>query len=119
MPFVQPYENLLAGFQSHVVTKEITVAPNQELSVGEVFELNSSGQAVAPALPLDPTKVYGIMADPVASGVNPVKSVYYAAGEFNKYKVILPDTADYSAYEQSLRKIGIFLNDVVRAEEAY
>lgn len=119
MPNVQPYENLLAGFQSHVVTREIIVAPNQELSLGQVFELNAEGQAIAPAAPLDPTKAYGIMADPIATDIAPKKSVYYAAGEFNKYKVLLPAEADFKAYDQALRKIGIYLNDVVKAEEVF
>lgn len=119
MEFVQPYENLLAGFQSHVVTREIIVAAGQELSLGEVFELNEEGQAVAPAAPLDATKAYGIMADAIATAGEPKRSVYYAAGEFNKYKVILPEEADFKTYDQALRKIGIFLNDVVKAEEAY
>lgn len=115
--YVQPYENLLAGFQSHVVTREIIVAPNQELSSGQVFELNEEGQAVAPVVPLDASKAYGIMADPIATVGTPQKSVYYAAGEFNKHKVILPATANFKEYDQALRKIGIFLNDVVKAEE--
>lgn len=119
MAFVQPYENLLAGFQSPVITKEIIVAPNQELSSGQVFELNEDGQAVAPAAPLDATKSYGIMADPIATESEPKKSVYYASGEFNKHKVILPESGDFKAYEQALRRIGIFLNDVVKAEEEY
>ncbi|GEN83621.1 hypothetical protein SLU01_19330 [Sporosarcina luteola] len=119
MEIVQPYENLLAGFQSHVVTREIVVAPNQELSLGQVFELNAQGQAVAPTEPSDASKAFGIMADAIATGGTAKKSVYYAAGEFNKHKVILPDDADFNAYDQSLGKIGIYLNDVVKAEEAY
>lgn len=113
---VQPYDNLLAGFQSHVVTREVIVAPNQELSVGQVFELNEEGQAVAST---EAEKAYGIMADAIATGATAAKSVYYAAGEFNKHKVILPVDAEFAKYDQSLRKIGIFLNDVVKAEEAY
>lgn len=113
---VQPYDNLLAGFQSHVVTREIIVAPNEELSLGQVFELNEEGQAVAST---EADKAYGIMADAIATGDTEAKSVYYAAGEFNKYKVILPVDADFKAYDQALRKLGIFLNDVVKAEEAY
>lgn len=119
MEYVQPYENLLAGFQSHVVTREIVVAPNQELSLGQVFELNDDGQAVAPADPFDATKAFGIMADAIATDGIAKKSVYYAAGEFNKHKVILPAGANFKEYDHSLRKIGIFLNDVVKAEEVY
>lgn len=119
MEVVQPYENLLAGFQSHVVTREIIVAPSQELSLGQVFELNAEGQAIAPADPLDVSKAYGIMADAIATGSSAKRSVYYAAGEFNKYKVILPTEAVFKDYDQALRKIGIFLNDVVKVEEAY
>lgn len=113
---VQPYDNLLAGFQSHVVTREVIVAPKQELSLGQAFELNEEGQAVASTVP---ENVYGIMADAIATGESAAKSVYYAAGEFNKYKVILPVDADFKKYDQALRKLGIFLNDVVKAEEAY
>src|SRR5690606_18554444 len=100
----------------HVVTREIIVAPNQELSLGQVFDLDLEGQAIASS---DPLKAFGIMADAIATGAMATKSVYYAAGEFNKYKVILPAEADFKAYDQALRKIGIFLNDVVKAEEAY
>lgn len=116
--FVQPYENILAGFQSHVVTREIIVAPNQELSLGQVFELNADGQAIAPVSdPLDPTKAHGLMADAIATGATAQKSVYYAAGEFNKYKIILPAGADFKKYDQALSNKGIYLNDVVRTEE--
>lgn len=117
MPFVQPYENLLAGFQSQVVTREIIVAANQELSSGQVFEVNNEGQAIVPvSSPADPTLAYGIMADAIATGAAPKKSVYYAAGEFNKYKVILPVDADFKAYDQVLQGKGIYLNDVVKVE---
>lgn len=111
------YENILAGFQSNVVTKEVIVAPNQELSLGQVIELNEAGQAVTPVDPLDATKAYGIMADAIATGATPRKSVYYAAGEFNKYKIILPTAAVFQEYDIALRNKGIYLNDVVRAEE--
>lgn len=113
---VQPYDNLLAGFQSHVVTREVIVAPNQELSVGQVFELDENGQAIASTTA---ENAYGIMADAIATGPSAEKSVYYATGEFNKYKVILPVDAEFKSYDQALRKLGIFLNDVVKAEEAY
>ncbi|MFX3673293.1 MAG: hypothetical protein ACE3JQ_02430 [Paenisporosarcina sp.] len=112
------YENMLAGFQSHVVTREITVAANQELSLGQVFELDANGHAIAPvSAPLDPKLVHGLMADAIATGATTKKSVYYAAGEFNKYKVILPAGAVFKDYDIALRNKGIFLNDVVKAEE--
>lgn len=117
MAEVFEYENILAGFQSHVVTREVVVAINQELALGQAFELNAAGEAVAPVAPLDPTKVHGLMADAIATGSTPRKSVYYAAGEFNKHKIILPLDATFKDYDVALRNKGIFLNDVVRAEE--
>lgn len=111
------YENILAGFQSHVVTREIIVAPNQELALGQAFELNEAGEAVAPTEPLDASKVHGLIADAIATGSVARKTVYYAAGEFNKHKIILPAGAEFKDYDVALRNKGIFLNDVVRAEE--
>lgn len=117
MTEVFQYENILAGFQSHVVTREIIVAANQELALGQAFELNEAGEAVAPTEPLDASKVHGLIADAIATGVTPRKTVYYAAGEFNKYKIILPAGAVFKDYDVALRNKGIYLNDVVRAEE--
>lgn len=115
--YQQPYENLLSGFQTPVVTKDIIVATNEELAAGQVFALNEQGQATATIATAD--KVYGIMADAIATSGEPRPSVYYAAGEFNKYKVLLPKEAVFVEYEQALRKLGIYLDSAVKNEEDY
>lgn len=117
MARVLEHENLLAGYQSHVVTEEIIVAPEQELSVGQVFALNASGQAVAISDALTANDVYGIMADAVATAAGETKkAVSYAAGEFNANKIILPADADVVAYRVSLSKKGIYLRSAIAAD---
>lgn len=118
MPILE-HENLLAGYQSPVVTEEIVVAINQELSVGQVFALNASSQAIAITDPLDAAAdtVYGIMADAVATdGTTTKKAVCFVAGEFNSSKIIIPDTAKLSAYKKALREKGIYLRSAIAAD---
>ncbi len=116
MPVLE-FENLLAGFQSDVVTEPIIVAPDQELSVGQIFELNTSGQAVAMKLDSVATEVYGIMADAVATASDETKAaVGYKRGEFNARKIIFPDGVDNVAYKKALSNIGITLRNTVPAD---
>lgn len=116
MPTLE-YENLLAGFQSDVVTEPIIVAPEQELSVGQVFGLNKNGQAVSMNTESVATDVYGIMADAVATAVDETKAaVGYKRGEFNARKIIFPEGADASAYKKALSNMGITLRNTVPAD---
>lgn len=111
------YENLLAGYQSHVVTEEIIVAAEQELSVGQVFALSDENKAVAISGDLTAANVYGIMADAVATAADETKkAVCYVAGEFNANKIILPADADAAAYKAALRNKGIFLRSAIAAD---
>lgn len=115
MPVLE-HDNLLAGFQSDVVTEPITVAAEQELSVGQVFALNANGQAIAMTGASNATDVYGIMADAVATAVGETKeAVCYKRGEFNVRKIILPSGADAVAYKKSLSNIGITLRNTILA----
>ena len=110
------YENLLAGFQDSVVTEPITVAAEQELSVGQVFALNAEGEAVAMTEANTATEIYGIMADAVATAAGETKAaVCYKRGEFNSRKIILPTDGDAIAYKKALSNIGITLRDTIAA----
>lgn len=116
MPILE-FENLLAGFQSDVVTEPIIVAPKQELSVGQVFALNESGQAVSMKAESTATDVYGIMADAVATATDETKAaVGYKRGEFNARKIIFPEGANAVAYKKALSNIGITLRNTVPAD---
>ncbi|WP_342471631.1 head decoration protein [Metasolibacillus sp. FSL H7-0170] len=113
---VLEYENLLAGFQDNVVTEPVTVAAEQELSVGQVFALNTEGEAVAMTGASTATDVYGIMADAVATAENETKAaVCYKRGEFNARKIILPSGGNAVAYKKALSNIGITLRDTIAA----
>ena len=113
---VLEYENLLVGFQDNIVTEPITVAAEQELSVGQVFALNAEGQAIAMTGSSTATEVYGIMADAVATTTDETKAaVCYKRGEFNARKIILPDGGDAVAYKKALSNIGITLRDTIAA----
>lgn len=113
---VLEYENLLAGFQDNVVTEPITVAAEQELSVGQVIALNAEGEAVAMTGASTATEVYGIMADAIATAAGETKAaVCYKRGEFNSRKIILPSDGDAVAYKKSLSNIGITLRDTIAA----
>ncbi len=111
------YENLFAGSVQPVVTESITVAASQELVLGQVVELDASGNAVAPSgETIDPTKAYGIMAAPVTTEAAETKeSVVFLTGEFNQDKIIIPDGEDLADYKLALRKLGIFLKLAVKA----
>lgn len=110
------HENLLAGFQDNVVTEPITVAAEQELSVGQVFALNADGEAIAMTGASTATDVYGIMADAVATAVSEKKAaVCYKRGEFNSSKIILPSGGNSVAYKKALSNIGITLRDTIAA----
>ncbi|MER1986585.1 MAG: head decoration protein [Solibacillus sp.] len=113
---VLEYENLLAGFQDNVVTEAVTVAAEQELSVGQVFTLDEQGQAVAMTAGA-PTEVYGIMADAIATTAGETKAaVCYKRGEFNARKIILPEDSDVIAYKKALSNIGITLRNTISAD---
>lgn len=117
MARVLEHENLLAGYQSHVVTEEITVAAEQELSVGQVFALNAANEAVVVSEELTAADVYGVMADAVATSAGETKkAVCYVAGEFNANKIILPTDADVAAYKVALRNKGIYLRTAIAAD---
>lgn len=114
---VLEFDNLLAGFQSDVVTEPITVAPGQELSVGQVFALNAEGQAIAMTTESNATDVYGIMADAIATATDETKeAVCYVRGEFNARKIIFPEGANQVEYKKALRNIGIILRNTVPAD---
>lgn len=113
---VLEHENLLAGFQDNVVTEPIIVAAEQELSVGQVFALNVTGEAIAMTTESAATDVYGIMADAVATASGETKAaVGYKRGEFNARKIILPMGGDKVAYKKALSNIGITLRDTIAA----
>lgn len=115
MPVLE-HDNLLAGFQSDVVTEPITVAAEQELSVGQVFTLDTSGHAVTMTKDSTATDVYGVMADAVATSAGETKAaVCYVRGEFNARKIILPVDGDAIAYKKALSKNGITLRDTIAA----
>lgn len=117
MARVLEHENLLAGYQSHVVTEEIVVAAEQELSVGQVFAKNAEGEAVVLASPLTSADVYGVMADAVATAaLETKKAVCYVAGEFNGNKIILPADANAVEYKAALRNKGIYLRSAISAD---
>lgn len=113
---VLEFENLLAGFQDNVVTEPITVAAEQELSVGQVIALNAEGEAIAMTGASNATEVYGIMADAVATAAGETRAaVCYKRGEFNSRKIILPSGGDAVAYKKALSNIGITLRDTIVA----
>lgn len=113
---IMEYDNLLVGFQSEVVTEPVTVAANQELSVGQVIALNTDGQAVAMTKD-DANEVYGIMADAIATGENETKvAVIYKRGEFNARKIILPEGANKIELKKALSNIGIILRNTIPAD---
>lgn len=111
------YENLFISSTLTIVTEEITVAESQNLSRGAVFELNASGQAVVPTgAPIDPTKVYGIIAETTVTGAAETKkSIAYLTGEFNRDAIIVPAGVTVADYKVPLRKLGIFLKSAVKA----
>lgn len=114
---VLEFDNLLAGFQSDVVTESITVAAEQELSVGQVIALNATGEAIAMTGASTATEVYGIMADAVATAAGETRAaVIYKRGEFNSRKIILPDGSDAIAYKKALSNIGITLRNTIAAD---
>ncbi|MED3876202.1 head decoration protein [Lysinibacillus capsici] len=114
--YVLEHENLLAGFQDKVVTEPIKVAPEQELSVGQVFALDAKGEAVAMTKESVVTEVYGIMADAVATAAGETKAaVCYKRGEFNSRKIILPTDSNVIEYKKALSNIGITLRDTIAA----
>ncbi|MGC7929801.1 head decoration protein [Lysinibacillus sp. VIII_CA] len=114
--YVLEHENLLAGFQDKVVTESIKVAPEQELSVGQVFALDAKGEAVAMTKESVATEVYGIMADAVATATGETKAaVCYKRGEFNSRKIILPTESNVIEYKKALSNIGITLRDTIAA----
>ena len=116
MPILE-FDNLLAGFQSDVVTEPITVAASQELSVGQVFALNVDGQAVAMTAESTAADVYGIMADAIATTASETKAaVCYKRGEFNARKIILPTDANQVDYKKTLSNIGITLRNTIQAD---
>lgn len=117
MTRVLEHENLLAGYQSHVVTEEVIVAAGQELSLGQVFAFNTEHEAVVVADPLTAKDVYGVMADAVATAENETKkAVCYVAGEFNANKIILPADGNFSEYKAALRAKGIYLRTAIAAD---
>lgn len=113
MPLLDSFtpDNLFAGNVQPVVTEVITVAADQNLVKGAVFELDLNGNAVVPTgAPIEPSKVYGIMSETVITAVGETKpSVAYMTGEFNKNSLVFPDGTTVSDYKVPLRKIGIFL----------
>lgn len=114
---VLEFDNLLAGFQSDIVTEPVTVAPEQELSVGQVFALNAEGQAIAMTTESNATDVYGIMADAVATSAGETKeAVCYVRGEFNASKIIIPEGANQVEYKKILSNIGITLRNTIAAD---
>lgn len=116
MPILE-FDNLLAGFQSDIVTEPIVVAAEQELSVGQVFALNATGEAVTMTALSTATDVYGIMADAVATAAGEKKAaVCYKRGEFNARKIILPADADTVAFKKALSNIGITLRNTIQAD---
>ena len=111
------FDNLLAGFQSDVVTEPVYVASSQELSVGQVFALDANGRAVAMTAESTATDVYGIMADAIATTASETKAaVCYKRGEFNGRKIIMPEGADTIAYKKALSNIGITLRNTIAAD---
>ncbi len=113
---VLEHENLLAGFQDNVVTEPVTVAAEQELSVGQVIALNATGQAIAMTDASVATDVYGIMADAIATAAGETKAaVCYKRGEFNARKIILPEVENTIAYKKALSNIGITLRETIAA----
>lgn len=102
-------DNLIISTIYPIMTSDIVVAQNQTLVRGEVFELNAEGNAVKPITTIDPTKVYGIMAESVETTTSTKVTTAYLTGEFNKDLVVFPAGETYTDYKAPLRKIGIFL----------
>lgn len=110
------YDNLVIASSVPVVTDEIVVAAEQNLQRGEIFELNVSNQAVAPSGVIDVTKAYGIMAEEVVTGVAETKTcVAYLMGEFDSNKIICPTGKTVADYKTTLRKLGMFVRNVIQA----
>jgi hypothetical protein len=110
------YDNLLAGNGVQpVVTQPVTVAANQSLERGALFELNVNGEAIVPTgAPIDPAKVYGVMAETVVTdGSGTAESVAYMSAEFNERKLIVPAGITLADYKEPLRKLGIYLKSTV------
>ncbi|KMT23001.1 head decoration protein [Clostridium cylindrosporum] len=102
-------DNLLIATTCQVISDDVIVAANQTLKRGQVFELDASGNAIAPTGVIDPAKVYGIMAEDIVTGDTTAVGVAYMNGEFSSSKVIFPEGKSEADYKVPLRKLGIFL----------
>lgn len=111
--------NLIAGTSADIVTKTVAVT-GTSLQVGTVLaKINDTDQYVK----VDSTKDDGsevavaILAENIESEVGAEAAVVYLHGQFNKNKIIIDDETNYSTHEFNLRKVGIFLENTIRAWE--
>lgn len=107
------YENIITGVESNVITEAIEVAAGQDLVKGQVFTLNSVGQAIQMTTENEVTDIYGIMAETVSTGPEKTKnSTCYTRGQFNTAKIILPTSTWASEHKATLQGMGIFLKNI-------
>lgn len=99
-------DGLIVATTCPVISDDITVATNQTLKRGQVFELDGENNTIAS---LDPNKAYGIIAEDIITTDSIAIGVAYMSGEFSTSKVIFPEGKTEADYKVPLRKLGIFL----------
>lgn len=102
-------DNLIVATTCQVISDNVTVAANQALKRGQIFELDAQNNAIAPTGVIDPNKAYGIIAENIITEGTPLVGVAYLNGEFNANVVIYPEGKTAQDYKVPLRKLGIFL----------
>lgn len=110
-------DNLIAGTSANIVTKTVAVSGNL-LKKGTVLaKINDTDQYVK----VDSTKEDGsevavaILAENIESEIGIDAVVVYLQGQFNKNEIIIDDETNYSTHEFNLRKVGIFLENTIKA----
>ena len=103
------YDELFAGTEVAVLTKNVTVASGGNIKRGTILSVNASGKAEVTAS--GKTALYVAAEDVDASAADTVGTVY-TAGYFNREKLIVAAGDTVDAHEEELRSVGIRLSSL-------
>ena len=103
------YDELFAGTEVAVLTKNVTVASGGNIKRGTILSVNNAGKAEVTAA--GKTALYVAAEDVDASAADTVGTVY-TAGYFNREKLIVASGDTVDAHEEELRSVGIRLSSL-------